>query len=131
MQKLFIIFTFTLTLFIFTNISINAADTPPNIGDSGSGNPPPPVTVTLDDPLKGATPQTLIGRIIKGILGIVGSLALLMFIYGGFTWMTAAGSSEGVTKGKNILIWATMGLIVIFSSYALVTFVFEGIGAKQ
>ncbi|MCK4539930.1 hypothetical protein KAU09_02120 [Candidatus Parcubacteria bacterium] len=40
------------------------------------------------------------------------------FIYGGFTWMLAAGSSEKVQKGKDILIWATLGLVVIFSAYA-------------
>lgn len=83
---------------------------------------------TLADPLGGATPQIMIGKIISATLGIVGSLALIMFIYGGFTWMLSAGNAEIVTKGKNILIWATIGLIIIFTSYALVKFVFKGIG---
>jgi heme/copper-type cytochrome/quinol oxidase subunit 2 len=75
--------------------------------------------------------NTLIGTIINAIMGIVGSLALAMFIYGGFTWMTAAGANEKVQKGKDILIWATVGLIVIFSSYALVYFVlYNVIGGK-
>ena len=81
--------------------------------------------VCLDNPLGAdVTPQTFIGGIIRAILGIVGSLALAMFIYGGFTWMTAAGNAEQVAKGRNILVWATIGLIVIFTSYALVRFVF-------
>ena len=37
--------------------------------------------------------------------------------------MTAAGSNEKVQKGKDILIWATVGLVIIFTSYALVRFV--------
>ena len=37
--------------------------------------------------------------------------------------MTAAGTAEKVEKGKQILVWATIGLIVIFTSYALVRFV--------
>ena len=37
--------------------------------------------------------------------------------------MTAAGSNEKVQKGKDILIWATIGLVIIFTSYALVRFV--------
>lgn len=86
--------------------------------------------VSLTNPLgegKTSIPE-LIGRIINGVLGIVGSLALVMFIYGGFTWMTAAGNSEKVQKGKDILIWASIGLVVIFASYALVNFViFEAI----
>ena len=46
-----------------------------------------------------------------------------MFIYGGLVWMTAAGANEKVQKGKDILIWATVGLVIIFTSYALVRFV--------
>jgi hypothetical protein len=85
--------------------------------------------VCLNNPLGDITdPNILIGKVIRAVLGLVGSLALVMFIYGGFTWMTAAGSSEKVTKGKNIIIWATIGLIVIFSAYALVKFVLTGLG---
>jgi len=40
-----------------------------------------------------------------------------------FLWMTAAGSNEKVQKGKDILIWATVGLVIIFTSYALIRFV--------
>ena len=84
----------------------------------------PQGSVCLDNPLGAdVTPQTFIGGVIRAILGIVGSLALALFIYGGFLWMTAAGNAEQVAKGKNTLIWATLGLIVIFSSYALVRFV--------
>jgi len=40
----------------------------------------PPGQVCLDNPLgTGVTPQIFIGKIIKAILGIVGSLALVMF----------------------------------------------------
>ena len=84
----------------------------------------------LCNPLgKTTTFQTLIGSVINEVLGVVGSIALLMFIYGGFTWMTAAGNEQKVAKGKEILVWATIGLTVIFSSYALVKFVFTGLGA--
>lgn len=90
-------------------------------GDSG--------TVRLNNPLgNDVSVPGLIGRIIKAILGIVGSLALVMFIYGGFTWMLAAGNNEKVKKGKDILVWAAIGLVVIFSSYALVRFVITSIG---
>ena len=92
-------------------------------GISGSSD------VSLDNPLgEDVTAPQLIGKIINAVLGIVGSLALVMFIYGGFIWMTSSGNMEMVTKGKNILIWATLGLVVIFASYAIVHFIiFEGI----
>jgi len=82
----------------------------------------------LPKPIGDVTIPELIGKIINGVLGVVGSLALVIFIYGGFVWMTAAGNTERITKGKNILIWATLGLVVIFASYAIVHFIiFEGI----
>lgn len=86
--------------------------------------------VTLDNPLgQGVTPQTLIGRVINAVLGIVGSLTLLMFIYGGILWMTAAGNSEQISKGKAVLVWAIIGLVVVFSSYSLVKFILNrGLG---
>ncbi len=77
-------------------------------------------------------PQELIGQVINAVLGIVGSIALAMFIFGGFTWMTASGNEQAITKGKDILVWATVGLIVIFTSYALVKFIiFKGLGAPE
>ncbi|MDD4332656.1 MAG: pilin [Patescibacteria group bacterium] len=75
----------------------------------------------LENPLKGVTSvQQFIGLIIRAALGIVGSLALLMVIYGGFLLMTAHGNEQQVTKGKDVLIWAVLGLIIIFTSYAVV-----------
>ena len=84
-------------------------------------------TVSLTNPLTGTTKSegipTLLGKIINSVLGIIGSLALVMFIYGGATWMLSGGNQEKVTKGKQILIWATLGLVIIFTAYALVKFV--------
>ena len=123
MKKVFIFIIVLFSVFLFSNFAL---------AQSGQGGGPGALTpVNLENPLglSNPTPQTLLGTIIKAVLGIVGSLALVMFIYGGVTWMLAAGNAERVTKGKNILIWATIGLVVIFSAYALVTFVFKGIGA--
>ena len=86
-------------------------------------------TIKLSNPLKTTSVSVLIGNVIDAVLGIVGSLALVMFIYGGFTWMTASGNEQSVTKGKNILMWAAVGLAVIFLSYALVKFIIKAIGA--
>jgi hypothetical protein len=84
-----------------------------------SGGP----SVDLKNPISANSIPALIGQIINVALGIVGSLALIMFIYGGFTWMLAAGNEQAVEKGRNILVWATIGLVVIFASYSLVNFI--------
>lgn len=73
-------------------------------------------------------PSVVIGKLIQAVLGVVGSIALLMFVYGGLLWMTAAGAPDRITKGKDTLIWAVLGLVVIFSSYALVDLVLKSMG---
>ncbi|OGF25320.1 hypothetical protein A2331_03840 [Candidatus Falkowbacteria bacterium RIFOXYB2_FULL_34_18] len=87
----------------------------------------PVMAADFPDPLNGVSLQILIGRIIYAVLGIIGSLFLVMFIYGGVTWMMSSGSNEKVQKGKDILIWATIGLVVIFASYSIVRFIFAGL----
>lgn len=72
-------------------------------------------------------PRVFIGRLIKGILGLSGSVALLMFIYGGLVYLTAQGENERIQRAKNTLIWATMGLAVIFGSYAFLTYLFKAL----
>lgn len=85
----------------------------------------------LDNPLGDniKSPQDLVGQVINTLFGVVGSLALVMFIYGGFLWMTSAGSSEKVKKGRDIFIWAAVGLVIVFSAYNIVRFVIQGIGS--
>jgi len=110
-----VIFSFLLATPLFSAVAADCSNT----SQDGS--------VSLCNPLGSVTPQTLIGKVIGAALGIVGSLALLMFIYGGFTWMTSAGSPDKITKGKGIMVWAAIGLAVIFSSYALVKFVIDNL----
>ncbi len=63
-------------------------------------------------------------------MGIMGSLALVVFVYGGFRWLTAAGNSESIEAGTGAMVWATIGIFIIFSSYAILQLVFNAIGAK-
>jgi len=84
--------------------------------------------VELPNPLGSITdPRAIMGNIIKALLGIVGSLALLVFILGGFTWVTSGGSEDKIKKGKDMVMWAALGLVIIFMSYAIVTFVIGAI----
>lgn len=77
--------------------------------------------VSLPNPLGITDVRDIMGRIISAALSISGSIALLMFVYGGILWLTSRGESKQVEKGKAILVWSTLGLGVIFSSYVLVS----------
>ena len=71
----------------------------------------------------------------KWILGIVGSLALLMFIYGGLMIMLAGGTTitgtektTKVNKGKDAIRNAIVGLIIVFTSYMIIMFTAKALG---
>ena len=81
----------------------------------------------LDNPLGEREVPELVGGIIQKILGLVGVLALVMFIYGGITWMTSAGAPEKIKKGRDTLVWAVLGLAFIFLSYAILNFIIDSI----
>jgi len=83
--------------------------------------------VTLPNLLGNKDLPTIIGNIIKAVLGLVGVLALVMFIYGGILWMTSGGKEEQIKKGKDTLVWAVLGLAIIFFSYALSNFIINAL----
>lgn len=58
----------------------------------------------------------------KLILGMVGSLALLFFIYGGITFMLAGGKSEAIDKGKKIITNAVIGVAIVLGAWIIVNF---------
>lgn len=117
------------SLFIFTPFLLNAQTCP----TAGKTPNPTEICNPLGESANELGVSGLIGRGINAALGVVGSLALAMFIYGGFTWMLSGGSSDKTAKGKNIIIWAALGMIIIFSAYAMVNFVLKdalGLGAS-
>ncbi|MCD4694512.1 pilin [bacterium] len=64
------------------------------------------------------------------LLGVAGSLALLMFIYGGIMFLISSGSSERVSKGKTILTNSIIGLAIILLSFLIIGFVFKALGVN-
>ncbi len=80
---------------------------------------------TLTNPIAGGEDiRIIVGKILQGVLGLTGTIALVVFIYGGFQWLLARGESGEVKKGLDTMLWAGVGLIVIFGSYAILQRVF-------
>lgn len=67
--------------------------------------------------------RTTTASIINVALGLLGMIAVVIFVYGGFLWMTAAGNDEQVGKAKTMMIQAVVGMAIILSAYAIVNFV--------
>lgn len=75
----------------------------------------------------GAGSQEGIGKLASNVVNIfsfvVGAIAVIMIIYGGFRYITSGGASEGVSTAKNTLIYAIVGLIIVALAQILVHFV--------
>ncbi|QQS59079.1 hypothetical protein IPN35_05850 [Candidatus Peregrinibacteria bacterium] len=68
-------------------------------------------------------PREVILRVVNYFLGFVGLIAVIFVIFAGFLMLTAGGDEDQVGRGKTILIWAAIGIIVVLLSWALVKFV--------
>lgn len=88
---------------------------------AGSGS------TNLPNPLGTTNINEFAARLINNILGFVGTISLLLFIYGGIIWMTSAGAPAKVKQGRDILVWAVIGMAVVFMSYILVKFIIQGV----
>lgn len=73
-------------------------------------------------------PRVIIARIISIILTFLGVLALVLIIYAGFLWMTSGGEEDKVSRAKSVLKNAIIGLLIIFSSWALTNFIINRLG---
>lgn len=66
---------------------------------------------------------TIVANLISIALTFVGVLLLCYLLYAGFLWMTAGGDSKKTTEAKEIIKNAIIGLIIVFSAYAIASYV--------
>ncbi|MBU0546288.1 hypothetical protein KKA13_03480 [Patescibacteria group bacterium] len=64
-----------------------------------------------------------IAAVIRVALGLLGIVAVVIILIGGFTWMTAGGNDEKVEEAKKRIFQGVIGLAIILSAYALASFV--------
>jgi len=123
LKKIFFIFVLA---FISVSFSISQAQAQ-IIDDPGEGLNVTANTITAFKSQTGDTYgsdflATKAGLIIGVILSFVGVLFLILMIYAGILWMTASGNEQQIAKAKSLLINAIIGIVIVFSAYALTTF---------
>lgn len=67
--------------------------------------------------------------IVNTLLFIIGAIAVIMIIFGGFKYVTSGGDSNGVTSAKNTILYAVIGLIVAVLAFAIIDFVLDSLNA--
>jgi hypothetical protein len=98
---------------------------------TGGGSPGSAMTLfnplcPKDNPNCEVTLNSLIGRFVAAFLGMVGALALLVFVYAGVIYMTA-GSSDRIKEARDTMKYAVLGLGLIVFAYVLTNFFFNAL----
>jgi hypothetical protein len=86
-------------------------------------------TGTLTNPITSTSFAALLDNVIDWILNIALVLAPLIIVYGGFLYMTAAGDTNKVSQGKNVVLYAVIGFILALMAKSLIG-IFAGLVVK-
>ena len=71
--------------------------------------------------------RTTIARIIRTAMGLLGIVAVVIILIGGFKWMTAGGNDEQTGEARKWIFSGIIGLAIILSAYALATYVINSL----
>jgi hypothetical protein len=82
-----------------------------------------------DDSIKlgNRDPRTMAAGIINTILSLLGIIAVVIVLLGGFKWMTATGNEDKVSEAKKLLGAGVVGLVIILAAWGIATFILDQI----
>ena len=68
-----------------------------------------------------------ITTILNAVIGVLGIVCVIVMIIGGINYMTSAGDTDKVKKGRNTILYALIGLVICVLAFAIVNFVIANI----
>jgi hypothetical protein len=84
---------------------------------------------TFPNPIKygAGDPRLIIGTLIQVMIGVSGMIALIMFVYGGMLFLTAAGNEGQISKAKKVLLYSILGIIAIAAAFVATNTIIQAI----
>lgn len=74
-----------------------------------------------------ASLQTTVANLINVALGLLGVVAVVIILAGGFKWMTAGGADDKIEEARKLIFSGIVGLAIILSAWAITKFVFDAL----
>ena len=65
--------------------------------------------------------------VIRVMLGFLGIIAVLIVLFAGFLWMTAAGNEDKIAQAKGMMSAGIIGLVIILAAFGIATFVMNAL----
>ena len=126
--KYFKILSVILFLVFSASFTTAHADTPPSVNDILDAAGSRTDLQSMDGDVNTNYPL-IIGRFIETFLSLLGVIFVGLMIYAGFLWFMARGDEQMVTKAKDIIEHAIVGLIIVSLSYAITVFLISSFGS--
>ncbi len=127
LKQLAIIATFII-IALFATSAVGFAQSSGFLGGGASSSAPGAV---LEATGGQSSFRQLLLTVIGFFLGFLGLLAVIMIIYAGVLYVTAAGAEDQTGKAKKIILYSIVGLLVVMLSWAIVSTVLgAGIGQE-
>ncbi len=80
-------------------------------------------STTLCNPLKQNNIGDFIRNIIEVIMGLIGVIAAVMIVIGGFRMVASRGDEGAVKKARETIKWAVLGLVVSALSFSIIAII--------
>lgn len=113
LKKSFITISSSLSLFLLNSKTVLAEVTNPVTGKFGQASPGE----------TGSNFFVYLFLLWQAGISIGGLIVLAMYIMGAFEWITSGSDPKGAEKGRNRIMNATVGLIILVSAFTIVNFV--------
>ncbi len=69
----------------------------------------------------------VIARLIRTFISILGIIAVVFILYGGWLWLTSKGEQTQLRKAQQVIINAVIGLVLVLSAFAIAQFVLSAL----
>ncbi len=80
-------------------------------------------SIALPNLLEETNPAKLASRVVGFLIGIAGAIALAIFVYAGIILLISQGSPDKIKEARSALTWTTIGLFLVFGSYAILNYI--------
>ena len=77
------------------------------------------------------TLSDLITKILRVLLSIVGLVAVVFLVWGGFKYMSSQGDEEKTGDAKKTIVNALIGVVIVILAYALVVIVYNVVSGRE
>ena len=79
--------------------------------------------------LSTTTVPVIVGNAVKIILGLSGTVALVLVVVGGIQWMFSKGDEAKIKNARKLMTSGAVGIIIIAAAYAIADFVIKQLSA--